>query len=85
MYVSLTLLREMVPSLTLLADMTAQAKAVEIMISHVHDVRKLFRLTYTDILPYSALCVQLLIIRLKLKFSVCRFTTQLITYSVAAH
>ena len=57
MYVSLTLLREMVPSLTLLADMTAQAKAVEIMISHVHDVRKLFRLTYTDILPYSALCV----------------------------
>jgi len=30
--------REMVASLALLADMTAQAKAIEIMISHAYDV-----------------------------------------------
>ena len=29
----------MVASLALLADMTAQAKTIEIMISHAHDVR----------------------------------------------
>ena len=30
--------REIVPSLALLANMSFQAKAVEIMIAHVHDV-----------------------------------------------
>ena len=30
--------REMVASLALLADMTAQAKAIEILIAHVHEV-----------------------------------------------
>ena len=30
--------RDMVASLALLADMTAQAKAIEILISHAHDV-----------------------------------------------
>lgn len=32
------LYRDMVASLALLADMTAQAKAIEILISHAHDV-----------------------------------------------
>lgn len=33
--------RESVTPLSLLADMTAQAKAIEILISHVHDVSSL--------------------------------------------
>ena len=36
-FLSLFLSREMVASLALLADMTAQAKTIEIMISHAHE------------------------------------------------
>ena len=38
--------REQVASLALLADMTAQAKAIEIMISHVNQVN-----------PFTPLCI----------------------------
>ena len=38
---SLFFLRDMVASLALLADMTAQAKVIEILISHVHEVGSL--------------------------------------------
>ena len=41
--------RDMVASLALLADMTAQAKAIEILISHAHDVsNKIVILYFAD-------------------------------------
>ena len=44
---SLFFLRDMVASLALLADMTAQAKVIEILISHVHEVGSLDHMTVT--------------------------------------
>lgn len=44
---SLFFLRDMVASLALLADMTAQAKVIEILISHVHEVGSLDHMMIT--------------------------------------
>ena len=45
--------RDNVASLTLLADMTAQAKAIEILISHVHEVRIQLSVNYVQYVALS--------------------------------